>query len=126
MTRAAAVLPDLVALPGGAFLMGDDHGQEDERPAHIVTLRPFRAAMAPVTNAEYGAFVAATGHDVAPFRHQPGFAAAGLPVTGVSWFDAVAYCEWLSAETCIRFRLPTEAEREYAARGGLAGMAWPW
>src|SRR5262249_51757222 len=126
MSRATAILPELVVLAGGEFWMGDDSGREDEQPAHLVVLRPFLAAATPVTNAEYDAFVTATGHAQAPFRRQSGFGAAGLPVTGVSWFDAVAYCEWLAAQGANRFRLPTEAEREYAARGGLERSPWPW
>ena len=126
MKRAAAVLPELIALPGGEFLMGDDRGRADERPAHVVALRPFRVAIAPVTNVEYDTFVAATGHAVPPFRNLSGFEEAGLPVTGIAWFDAVAYCEWMSIETGFGLRLPTEAEREYATRGGLEGKPWPW
>src|SRR5262249_12257921 len=47
-------------------------------------------------------------------------------VVGTSWHDAVAYCEWLSSVTANRYRLPTEAEREFAALGGLEGADWPW
>ncbi|HLF71521.1 MAG TPA: SUMF1/EgtB/PvdO family nonheme iron enzyme [Dehalococcoidia bacterium] len=119
-------MPELVALAGGAFVMGDDAGRADERPAHRVGVAAFRAAVRPVSNAEYDAFVAATGHEASPFRDDPRFAGDERPVAGVSWFDAVAYCEWLSSVSGVAFRLPTEAEREYAARGGIEGSAWPW
>ncbi len=106
--------------------MGDDRGRADERPAHRITLAPFRAAAGPVTNAEFAAFVEATAAQPPRFWDDPIFNASGQPVVGVSWFEAVAYCEWLSAEAGLRFRLPTEAERELAARGGGDGCAWPW
>lgn len=119
-------VPDLVSLPGGWFEMGNDSGRPDERPAHRVRLRAFSAAVSPVTNAEYVRYVAATGSAAAPFAGEERFAALDLPVVGISWFEAVAYCQWLCGETGHRFRLPTEAEREYAARGGLKGLDWPW
>ncbi len=106
--------------------MGNDAGRADERPAHRVVVRPFCVAIRPVSNAGYAAFVAATGHDASPFGGDARFAAPELPVVGVSWFDAVAYCDWLSARAGRRFRLPAEAEREYAALGGLARADWPW
>ena len=122
---SATLVPELVPLPGRTFIMGNDTGRADERPAHRVELAPFRAAVTPVTNAEYMRFVRATGVPEPPFVGDERSGAPRQPVVGISWFDAVAYCAWLSAETGIAFRLPTEAEREYAARGGLAGD-WPW
>ncbi|MGH2632049.1 MAG: formylglycine-generating enzyme family protein [Tepidiformaceae bacterium] len=118
--------PTLVSLPGGDFLMGNDTGRPDERPAHRIRLAPFRAAVSPVTNAEYARFVAATGAAPAPFLDDDRFTAREQPVVGINWHEAVAYCDWLVAETGIPFRLPTEAEREYAARGGFQGRDWPW
>jgi len=116
----------LVALPGGVFLMGDDRGRPDERPAHRVSVPAFLAAVRPVSNAEYGRSLAATLREPPPFNRDARFSAPELPVVGVTWFDAVAYCDWLSAETGVPLRLPTEAEREYAARGGLNAADWPW
>jgi formylglycine-generating enzyme required for sulfatase activity len=106
--------------------MGDDGGRPDERPAHAVSVGPFWAAAAPVTNEEYDLFLAATGREPPRFRYDPRFSDPSCPVVGISWFMAVEYCQWLSRETGRRFRLPTEAEREFAARGGLEGAAWPW
>jgi formylglycine-generating enzyme required for sulfatase activity len=120
------MLPAMVALPGGAFFMGSDRGRPGERPVHRVCLAPFRAAIRPVSNAEYAAFVRATGAPPPPFAGDERFAAPGQPAVGISWFDAVAYCDWLSRETGEAFRLPTEAEREFAALGGREGCDWPW
>jgi formylglycine-generating enzyme required for sulfatase activity len=116
----------MVALPGGEFSMGNDAGPENERPAHLVRLAPFRAAQAPVTNAEYERFVCATGAEAPRFIDDSRFNAPDQPVVGVSWYDAVAYCEWLSRETGEFFFLPTEAQREFASLGGLRGADWPW
>ena len=112
-------------LPGGRFTMGSTL-RDDEQPAREVAVGPFAAALTPVTNGEYRAFLDATGHEAPPFHDDPRFNAADCPVVGVSWFDAVAYCEWLGDLLGRRCRLPTEAEREYAARGGAAGLAFPW
>ena len=101
-------------LPGGAFLMGQKDGRDDERPVHRVTLAPFRLSRLPVTNADFAAF--------RPFE----FTDATLPVTSVSWFQATEYCAWLSSQWGIRLRLPTEAEWEFAARGGLEQSRYPW
>ena len=101
-------------LPGGAFLMGQKDGRDDERPVHRVTLAPFRLSRLPVTNADFAAF--------RPFE----FTNAALPVTSVSWFQATEYCAWLSSQWGIGLRLPTEAEWEFAARGGLEQSRYPW
>ena len=114
-----------VELPGGTFRMGSP-ARPDEQPLRDVRLDPFAVAPAPVTNAEYAAFLEASGHEAPRFWEEPRFNAPGCPVVGVSWFDAVAYCEWLGRLLGRRCRLPSEAEREYAARGGVEGVAFPW
>ena len=124
--QTAISLLSLIDLRGGTFLMGSDAHRPDERPAHWVRLGPFRAAARPVSNEEYRAYLVATGAPPPPFWEKPPFTDLRQPVVGVSWFNAVAYCQWLARETGIPFRLPTEAEREYAARGGISGAPWPW
>jgi formylglycine-generating enzyme required for sulfatase activity len=117
---------ETVLIPAGSFTMGDDEGRPDERPAHRVTIGAFRFAVLPVTNEQYAAFLEATGHEQPRFWDDPAFNRPRQPVVGVSWFDAVAYCEWLSAVSGGSYRLPTEAEWERAARGGVEGGRYPW
>ena len=117
---------ETVLVPAGRFRMGDARGRGDEQPEHEVYVSAFRVALLPVTNEEYARFVAETGHEPSRFHDDPAFNAPRQPVVGVSWFDAVAYCEWLSKRTGERWRLPTEAEREKAARGGVDGARFPW
>jgi formylglycine-generating enzyme required for sulfatase activity len=121
-----ATLPDLIDIPAGQFLMGADHGRLDERPAHRVRLDAFAVARLPVTNAQYADFLAATGHAPPRFWDDPDFNHIEQPVVAVTWYDAVAYCEWLTRETGRRCHLPTEAEWERAARGDREGEAYPW
>ena len=94
--------------------MGQDDGRDEERPAHRVTVAPFRLCRFQATNADYAAF--------RPFS----YASAEEPVTSVSWFDAVEFCRWLGARWSMAIRLPTEAEWEFAARGGLEQKLYPW
>ena len=121
----SAMGPELIALAGGRFVMGSDRERRDERPAHIISVAPFRAARRPVSNAQYALFVKAAGAAPPPFWSADGFCGPQLPVVGVSWYDAAAFCEWWSERGGARLRLPTEAEREYAARGGLEDARWP-
>ena len=106
--------------------MGSEKGQDNERPVHRVWLDEFALGECQVTHAEYAQFLAATGHAQPPHWNDPEFSHPQQPVVAVSWFDAVAYCEWLSGEAGRGFRLPTEAEWERAARGGVEQNDYPW
>jgi formylglycine-generating enzyme required for sulfatase activity len=116
----------LVAIPEGWFFMGSDTGQDNERPVHRVWISRFLLATCQVTNAEYARFLRATGDPPPPFWSSSGFNHPRQPVTGVSWFEAVKYCGWLSQTVAKRYRLPTEAEWERAARGGMESQLYPW
>jgi formylglycine-generating enzyme required for sulfatase activity len=118
--------PRMVRIPEGWFLMGSDAGQENERPVHRVWIGAFELGECQVTNAEYARFLAATNHRKPLHSNDPNLSDPAQPVVAPSWFDAVAYCDWLGRATQRHFRLPTEAEWEYAARGGLEQKQFPW
>ena len=119
-------LPETCLIPAGPFLMGSDHGKENEVPVHIVWVDAFAINRYPVTRQQYALFLNETRHPPPPFWEEPEFQIPEQPVVGVNWFEAVAYCNWMSTTTGALFRLPTEAEREKAARGGLEGFDYPW
>jgi formylglycine-generating enzyme required for sulfatase activity len=112
-------------IPGGAYLMGSDAGQDDERPVHRVHVDAFAMSVYPVTRAEYAAFLRDTSHETPRDWREPAFDGDDRPVVGVSWHDAIAYCAWRARQGSAE-RLPTEAEWERAARGGVEGAAFPW
>jgi formylglycine-generating enzyme len=118
--------PPLVQIPDGWFAMGSDSGQDNERPVHRVWTSEFLFAAYQVTNADYQVFLEASKSPPPPFWLDPHFSHPQQPVVGVSWFEAVTYCNWLSEQTGARYRLPTEAEWEKAARGGIEGRLFPW
>jgi len=127
----ADIVPTLVTIPAGLFQMGceksrDPLSQDSERPVHRVWVDEFKLAACQVTNSDYARFVETTGSTTAPFANEPNFNHPMQPVVAVSWHEAVRYCEWLSAITAKKFRLPTEAEWERAARGGREGELYPW
>jgi formylglycine-generating enzyme len=117
---------ETVPVPGGAFLMGSEEGRDDERPVHETVVSPFHLGRTAVTRAQYEVFLTATRAEPPQFWQTPAFGSPDLPVVGVSWPEAVAYAEWLSAETGLPWRLPTEAEWERAARGGLRQASTAW
>ena len=132
--------PEMVVVPAGSFLMGSP-SHEREGPVHQVTVgSPFAVGVYEVTVAEFDSFVDATGHltgdacigIVSADRtrndlgwRNPGFGQSGShPAVCVSWEDAQAYVAWLSRVAGERYRLPSEAEWEYAARAGTRTARW--
>ncbi len=119
--------PELVVIPAGSFLMGspeEEEGRfENEGPQHRVTIeRRFALGRYAVTFDEYDHFCAATKRDKPP---DLGWGRRKRPVINVTWTDAVAYCAWLSRGTGQSYRLPSEAEWEYACRAGTtARYVW--
>ena len=110
---------EMVDIPGGAFSMGNlsDTGEDDERPVHTVTLPAFRLGKYEVTFAQWDACVADGGcGGYTPY--DKGWGRGDRPVINVSWDDAQLFVDWLNDKTDGGFRLPTEAEWEYAARAG--------
>ena len=108
-------------IPGGEFQMGSDEGDSFSKPAHMVSVKPFFIDVTEVTNEAYSEFVKATDH-AAPLTWANGKPPVGkekFPVTGVSWYDALEFAAWSGK------RLPTEAEWEFAARGG-DNRTYPW
>ncbi len=112
-----------VAIPGGAYVMGAEI-EDDHQPPHEVMVNPFLMDRREVTNAEYASFCRKTERDLPEFwgidELSSGADFPDHPVVGVTWHDASEFCAWRG------MRLPTEAEWEYAARGGLEGKKWPW
>ena len=117
--------PAMVVIPSGSFQMGSPAGEPrrdgDEEPVHEVMLYPFAMGRTQVTFDQYDRFAKATG------RKKPydrGWGRGERPVIHVSWQDATAYAAWLSDQTGQSYRLPTEAEWEYAARVGTSTPFW--
>ena len=115
----------LVVIPEGWFWMGSNDHYPWEKPRHRVWLDTFAIATTAVTRFDYAMFLADTGHAEPAGWRAPQFGRENQPVVGVNWFAAVRYCEWLSSIRRERFRLPTEAEWEKAARGP-DGRVYPW
>jgi formylglycine-generating enzyme required for sulfatase activity len=124
--------PETVLIPTGSFLMGSLPGENipaSELPQHEVDLAVYRIGKFPVTIAQYAEFVKQTKHPapkkVGWFGPTPPKNKLDHPVVGTSWYDALAYCQWLEEQTGRAYRLPSEAEWEKAARG-TDGRIFPW
>ncbi len=143
--RVLPLAPAMMRVAPGPFLMGtrsedvlpllQRHQQLGlrrewllkETPRHEVSLPEFEIGRCPVTNLEYKRFVDDAQYQQPRYWQGTSFpdGKANHPVWGVSWGDAVAYCQWLGAQTGVQYRLPTEAEWEKAARG-TDGREYPW
>jgi formylglycine-generating enzyme required for sulfatase activity len=145
------LLPEMARIEAGEFVMGCDEGDEDERPERPVRLDEYYIGVYEVTNLQYAVFLREAGHRAPGLRELPAMVSPqsvdtfrqgaapyvwknGIPpldredhpVTLVQYEDAEAYCAWLAAVSGKPIRLPTEAEWERAARGGLVGRRYPW
>ncbi len=150
--QAGVKMPPMILVEGGTFMMGNNEGNKEEKPVHKVTLNSFYFGKYEVTNQDFKKFVDATGYvtdaeqpDTVRLKH--GLPPRGTyqgswkkykngnpvpvgdsvkPVANISWFDAVEYLNWLSKETGKKFRLPTEAEWEFAAKGGTKSKGFKY
>jgi formylglycine-generating enzyme required for sulfatase activity len=122
--------PEMIVIPACKFLMGCETGAANERPPHRVWVDRFAIGRTAVTNRLYRIFLEETGRPAPPgfsdVRFNPLDQWADQPATSVSWFDAAGYCAWLHERTSKPYRLPTEAEWERAARGGLEAKLYTW
>lgn len=139
----------MALISGGSFQMGSEDGEPDEKPVHRVTLSDFYLSRYEVTVAEFRAFIEADGYQTDAekegnsygyegtewkliagrnWRHDPEGKPApdNHPVINVSWNDATEYCKWISQKTGLSYRLPTEAEWEYAAGNGAKHTKYSW
>jgi len=142
----------MVFVKGGTFQMGSNDGDDDEKPVHTVTVSDFWMGKYEVTVAEFEKFISETDYYTDAEKSSGSYFWTGRkwemktgvdwrcdaqgnvrkstklnhPVIHVSWNDAVAYCDWLSKKTGQNYRLPTEAEWEYAARSGSKNYKYAW
>ncbi len=117
-------------VPGGNYFIGSPPNEPgryaDEPTPYQVTLKSFYISETEITNAQYGLFLKETGRRQPLYWRDKNLNGATQPVVGVTWFDAVAFADWLTKATGVNHRLPFEQEWEAAARGGLTSEPYPW
>lgn len=153
MNRILPDLPEMVFIEGGVFKMGSNDGDPDEQPVHSVILESFYIGIFEVTVGQFAKFIEETKYITDSDRSKGGYvisdngewikttgvswqsdgfgnlrdkAEYNHPVSNVSYNDAVQYCIWISNKTGKKYRLPTEAEWEYASRGGSHSLGYKW
>jgi len=132
----AQTIPEMVLVEAGSFKMGSSDGYDDESPVHTVKVSSFYMGKYEITVAQYREFCTATAK---PFPGSPSKDwytehsdvsewkwVDNHPIVNITWNDAVDYCTWLSKETGDTYTLPTEAEWEFAARGGLKTKSYKY
>ncbi len=116
LARSVIPMPEMVDIRPGQFLMGSEKGDSEEKPVHKVMIeKPFQIGKYEITFEEYDTFAQATGKEL---PDDEGWGRGKRPVINVSWYDANTYAKWLSEQTGKSYRLPSEAEWEYATRAG--------
>ncbi len=136
--------PDMIFVEGSTFYMGDKQGDDDEQPIHKVSLHDFYISKFEITVAQYREFCEMSDREFpnAPSHHRDPVTGEdwfyehdmvkewvwknNWPIVNISWNDAKAYCDWLADFTGRKYRLPTEAEWEYAARGGKKSKGYEY
>lgn len=124
--------PIMIEISAGELAMGTPTVPDDFTLHHRwltgkrVQLKAFQLSRTAITNSAYQVYLDETLGDPNPWMRKPGYDADDQPVVNISWHDAKAYCDWLAQRTGRPYRLPTDAEWEYAARGSSIGTAFPW
>jgi formylglycine-generating enzyme required for sulfatase activity len=123
MSLARATAIEMVDIPAGQYMMGSPSMEGDSPgvPRHLVKVPAFRMGKYNVTFEQYDVFTKATGR---PKADDAGFGRGKMPVFNVDWDDTQAYIQWLNQQTGRNYRLPSEAEWEYAARAGATTHYW--
>ena len=118
---AESLALEMTLIPKGQFMMGcpdSEEGEDDEKPQHLVSVAPFFMAKTPITQAQWRAVAGIPQIDRALKPDPSSFKGASRPVEQVSWYEAIEFCQRLSAHTSRTYTLPTEAQWEYACRAG--------